>query len=157
VVAANQFRVRLATRSDLASLTPMRTALWPESTSEHHSAELTRILDGSSPRVYPLFIFVAEEPDGALMGFLEVNLRSAADGCDESRPVAYVEGWFVTDSRRRRGVGAALLAAAEDWARAQGCTEMASDTSIDNQLSQRVHQASGFAVTARSVLYKKQL
>ena len=90
------------------------------------------------------------------MGFLEVDLRSASDGCDESRPVGYVEGWLVADSRRGRGVGAALLAA-RNWASAQGCSEMASDTSIDNQLSQRVHQASGFALTARSVLYKKKL
>jgi hypothetical protein len=51
---------------------------------------------------------VAEETDGGLAGFLEVDLRSAADGCDESRPVS-----FMADSRRGRGVGAALLAATE--------------------------------------------
>jgi hypothetical protein len=34
---------------------------------------------------------------------------------------------------------------------------MASDAAADNSLSQRVHEASGFAVAARSVLYKKKL
>jgi len=34
---------------------------------------------------------------------------------------------------------------------------MDSDTALDNFLSQRVHQALGFTVCARSVLYKKKL
>jgi len=151
------FRVRLAALADVAQLTPMRSALWPEFSASHHAAELTAVLNGSSQRVYPLKIFVAEENDGTLAGFLEANLRSAADGCDEKLPVGYVEGWFVAESRRGQGVGAALLHAAEDWARAQGCAEMASDTGISNALSQRVHQASGFTISARSVLFRKRL
>ena len=150
-------RVRLASQSDIAQLTPMRLELWPESSASHHSAELTNVLGGTSRRVYPLMIFVAEDNSGNLVGFLEANLRSAADGCDEKLPVGYVEGWFVAESRRGQRVGAALLRAAEDWARAQGCVEMASDTAIDNHLSQRVHEASGFTVSARSVLYRKSI
>ena len=49
------------------------------------------------------------------------------------------------------------LRAAEDWARSQGCKEMASDTQIENHLSQRVHEALGFQVTERSVIYRKPL
>ncbi|HSC44929.1 MAG TPA: GNAT family N-acetyltransferase [Candidatus Acidoferrum sp.] len=150
-------RVRLATLADVAQLTPMRHELWPESPASHHSAELTAVLSGGSQRVYPLVIFVAQDDSGTLVGFLEANLRSAADGCDEKLPVGYVEGWFVAESRRGQGVGAALLRDAEDWARAQGCVEMASDTAIDNHLSQRVHEASGFTVSARSVLYRKSI
>ena len=154
---SQNFRVRLSTLADVAQLTPMRHELWPESSASHHAAELSAVLSGNTQRVYPLMIFVAEENGGKLLGFLEANLRSAADGCDEKLPVGYVEGWFVAESRRGQGVGAALLCAAEDWARAQGCVEMASDTGIDNPLSQRVHEASGFTVSARSVLYRKSL
>jgi len=151
------FRVRLANSSDVAALAPLRTSLWPESPIEHHRGELSAILDGTSKRVYPLHIFVAEEGDGTIVGFLEANLRSTADGCEERLPVGYVEGWFVAESRRSCGMGAALLRAAEDWARGQGCIEMASDAAIDNLLSQTVHEASGFTVCGRSVLYKKKL
>lgn len=157
MAAADPIRIRLATPCDVAALTPLRTSLWPESPAAHHEAELRAVLNGTSQRVYPLFIFVAEENDGTLAGFLDANLRSAADGCDEQLPVGYVEGWFVHQDHRGKGVGAALLRAAEDWARTQGCTEMASDTSIDNYLSQRVHEACGFTVTERSILYKKRL
>src|SRR5260221_10595408 len=74
-----------------------------------------------------------------------------------SRPVGYVEGWFVAQEYRRQGVGAKLLAAAEDWARSHGCVEMASDTWIDNDVSQRAHEALGFEVVDRFVHYRKNL
>ena len=157
--------IRPAAPSDVAPLSALRAALWPESSQAQHARELDAILGNRAPRVFPLVIFVAEqvmqevaqENSAALIGFLEAGLRSCADGCDESRPVGYVEGWFVAERHRRHGVGAALLRAAEAWAREQGCREMASDASIDNELSQRVHELSGFTVTARSVLYRRAL
>jgi aminoglycoside 6'-N-acetyltransferase I len=71
--------------------------------------------------------------------------------------VGFLEGWYVAETHRRRGVGAALLRAAEDWAREQGCTEMASDTWLDNEGSQRAHEALGFEEVDRCVNYRKSL
>ena len=153
----NNVRIRIATSSDCLPLADLRARLWPQSSSDEHARELTAILNGTALRVLPLIIFVAEESGAAVVGFLEAGLRSCADGCDASRPVAYVEGWFVVEHRRGQGIGGGLLRAAEAWARAQGCREMASDASIENELSQRVHESSGFTVTARSVLYRKSL
>jgi tetratricopeptide (TPR) repeat protein len=58
--------------------------------------------------------------------------------------VAFLEGWFVEEHARRRGVGAALIRAAESWAREQGCTEFASDALVDNDVSSQAHKALGF-------------
>ena len=58
---------------------------------------------------------------------------------------------------RQRGIGRALIAAAEHWGRARGCIEMASDTWIDHEVSQRAHEAIGFTVVDRCVHYKKML
>ena len=102
-------------------------------------------------------IFVSETSEGILVSFLEADLRSCADGCDPKHPVGYVEGWCVSESHRRNGVGTALLRAAEDWARSQGCREIASDTQITNTLSQRVHESLGFEVAERAILYRKPL
>jgi aminoglycoside 6'-N-acetyltransferase I len=135
----------------------MRAALWPESSAEEHGQELGLILSGKFPAVMPLVIFVAKAGDGKLTGFLEASLRSCADGCDASRAVGYVEGWYVAEGWRKQGIGAELLRAAEDWARRQGCVEMASDTAIDNLASQRAHEALGFKMVERSVLYRKAL
>ena len=92
-----------------------------------------------------------------VVGFVEVGLRSAADGCDWARAVGYVEGWYVAESHRRRGVGAQLIAAAENWAREQGCTEMASDTQIDNAQSLQAHLRLGYEIAERSILFRKRL
>ena len=46
---------------------------------------------------------------------------------------------------------------AEAWAREQGCAELASDTWIDNEESQRAHAALGFEVVDRCVNYRKKL
>lgn len=136
----------------------MREALWPKSSAEEHARELTQILEGKTPvTTTPLIILVAEASDRTLAGFLEIDLRSHADGCDPSRPVGYVEGWYVAENHRQKGIGKKLLAAAEDWTRGQGCVEIASDTWIDNEVSQRVHEALGYEVVDRCVHYRKRL
>ena len=89
--------IRLAELSDRDSLARMCADLWPQSTAEEHAQELTLILEGKPVVTLPLVIFVAETSSGALAGFLEVDLRSHADGCNPSRPVGYVEGWYVTE------------------------------------------------------------
>ena len=99
---------------------------------------------------------VCEERSGGLVGFVEVSLRAYAEGCT-STPVGYVEGWYVTPAVRRRGVGRALMAAGERWARAQGCRELASHTELHTVESQRAHAALRFAETERLVCYRKPL
>ncbi|HEY1924712.1 MAG TPA: GNAT family N-acetyltransferase [Candidatus Acidoferrum sp.] len=134
----------------------MRYRLWPESSVEEHDRELVPILDGKPPGILPLVYFVAEI-DGAVIGFVEVGLRSTADSCDWAHAVGYVEGWYVDEAHRRRGAGAQLIAAAENWARSQGCIEMASDTQLDNELSQCAHQRLGYEIVERAVLFRKSL
>ena len=149
--------IRRAQLSDCDQLARMCEALWPDASAEEHARELTQILEGNAPVTLPLVILVAEASDRTLAGFLEADLRSHADGCDPSRPVGYIEGWYVAENYRRRGVGRKLLAAAEDWARSQRCVEVASDTWIDNEVSQRVHEALGYEVVDRCVHYRKTL
>ncbi|MGA8313904.1 MAG: GNAT family N-acetyltransferase [Terriglobales bacterium] len=149
--------IRLAQLPDRDQLARMCHALWPQSSAEEHGRELTLILEGNPPVTMPLIILVAERADRTLAGFLEIDLRSHADGCNPCRPVGYIEGWYVAENHRHRGIARKLLAVAEDWARNQGCIEMASDTWIDNAVSQRVHQALGYEVVDRCVHYRKTL
>lgn len=153
----SEARIRLGLPSDDEQVARLCEALWPETSCQEHREEVRPILSGKPRATLPSVIFVAEATDGALAGFLEVSLRSHADGCDTRHPVGFVEGWFVRESLRRRGLGAQLLAAAENWARSQGCVEMASDTWIDSSLSQRVHEMLDFEVVDRCVHYRKTL
>jgi aminoglycoside 6'-N-acetyltransferase I len=149
--------MRRARPDDRDALSILFAALWPEEPAEEHARELASLLSGKSQSVMPLFIWIAETADGAVVGFIEAGLRSCADGCDMSRPVGYVEGWYVAENYRRAGIGLALLRAAEDWAREQGCTEMASEALLENILSQDVHRAAGFTEVDRAVKYRKTL
>lgn len=135
----------------------MRHLLWPDASADEHARDVAPLLDGIAPGQLPTVVLVGEDETRRLAGFIEVGLRSHADGCNPSHPVGYVEGWFVAPSHRRKKIGARLLAAAEDWARSQGCHEMASDTWLDNLDSQRTHEALGFQVVDRCVNYRKDL
>ncbi len=135
----------------------MRELLWPESSMEEHRKELDSILRFRMNGTLPMTILVSQGEDDALTGFIEVGLRSHADGCDPARPVGFVEGWFVHEASRKQGTGSALMRSAEAWARKQGCREMASDAWIDDERSLRTHQALGFEVVDRCVHFRKPL
>jgi aminoglycoside 6'-N-acetyltransferase I len=152
-----EIRVRPASPADRDQLARLREALWPETPASQHARELEPILAGKTPGLMPLINFVAESADGRLVGFAEVDLRSHADGCNPEQPVGYLEGWYVVEEARRSGLGRRLLSAAEDWARSHGCVEMASDTWMDNEVSQVSHAALGFEVVDRCVHYRKTL
>jgi catechol 2,3-dioxygenase-like lactoylglutathione lyase family enzyme len=138
----------------------MRRLLWPPEESEDHAAEIARFFGGDSivscPGGGAAAVLVVERDQGGLGGFVEAGLRPFAEGC-ETRPVGYVEGWFVDEDLRRRGVGRALLAAAEAWAIGEGCAEMASDCDPANEASRLAHLASGYVERGRAVQLAKRL
>jgi aminoglycoside 6'-N-acetyltransferase I len=150
-------KIRRATVSDRDALANLRMALWPESSAEEHSRELEALLSTGMCGILPLAIFALCEESGKLIGFVEVGLRSHADGCDASRPVGYIEGWFVAAGWRQQGIGGELVRAAEEWSRAQGCREMASDALVDNTVSQNAHEKLGYIALDRCVHFRKPL
>jgi GNAT superfamily N-acetyltransferase len=62
-------------------------------------------------------LLVAEAMDGAILGWLHVHRPKLL----VSPPSAEIGGLIVGSGSRRHGVGAALMAAAEEWARGAGC------------------------------------
>ena len=130
----------------------MRTALWPEFPNDH-PPEIDHFFREPSETVTTL---VAELDDGSLCGFLEAGTRPYAEGCVSS-PVGYIEGWWVDPNHRKQGVGAALVSAAEDWAKVLGLSEMASDADLSNELSHNAHRALGYAEAQRIVCFRKSL
>ena len=149
--------VRPAQLHDADEIAEMCELLWPNTPANEHRKEVTLLLASGRSGTLPATIFVAHDEAGKLTGFLQAGLRSHADGCDPAHPVGFVEGWFVHEPLRHHGIGRALMLAAEQWARTQGCTEMASDTWIDHALSQTAHQALGFEIVDRCVHFRKRL
>ncbi len=155
-MASSDFEVRPFAAGDVERVLPLRKELWPSCPDEDHARELAAYAAGSSPELLGGALLVCADAGGAIVGFAEASLRSYAEGC-ESSPVGFVEGWFVAREHRGRGAGRALLAACEAWARARGCTEMGSDTEIDNAASQAAHAALGYEEVDRIVCFRKRL
>jgi len=143
--------IRRAAAPDLDDWLRLRQLLWPYSDPGQLRAEMERMLGNPLEPA-----FVAVRPDSSLGGFLEAGLRKYADGCSTS-PVGYIEGWYVDEDLRRQGVGARLVRAAEEWSREQGCTEMGSDTWLDNDLSISAHLSLGYEECERLVHFCKKL
>jgi aminoglycoside 6'-N-acetyltransferase I len=149
--------IREANISDCAETAELCALLWPDATAFEHKAEIEELIAAKMCGGLPFTIFVSLDQEGKLTGFLQVDLRSHADGCNPSHPVGYVEGWFVREEHRRQGIGTAMMRAAEDWARSLGCKEMASDTWIDERNSLQAHQTLGFEVVDRCIHFRKSL
>jgi len=94
--------------------------------------------------------------DGRIGGFVTWAVRPWADACEQA-PCPYVEGWYVEEDLRRTGVGAALIAHVEAWARAHGFTELGSDALLENRVSIAAHHRLGFAPVEKLQLFRKRL
>lgn len=132
--------VRPMRPSDRAAVLEMRRLLWPDDDRTDDPGEQVLVW----------------EQDGVLVGFVIYSVRAWADGCTE-RPVPYVEGWFVREELRRRGIGRALVSAVEEIARARGFRELGSDAELDNAVSLEAHRRLGFEPTERVQFFRKSL
>jgi len=145
--------IRSAQQTDRKAWESMREALWP-SAPGRHAREIDRYFAGKLRE--PLEVFVAFDDQGDALGFIELSIRAYAEGCVTDN-VAFVEGWYVEPSARGKHVGAALVGAAETWARTQGCTELGSAAELENASSAAAHRAVGFTETGVIRCFKKSL
>jgi aminoglycoside 6'-N-acetyltransferase I len=140
-------KVRRADSDDVGRLAEMRLALWPD---DDATAENLHALVADPEYA----VFVAEQ-DGSLVGFAEIGVRPYAEGADG--PAAYLEGIWVDESSRRRGVARALADAGASWGKARGLTHFGSDALIDNDVSHAWHRAIGFAEVERLVVFARRI
>lgn len=145
------FTIRRATHDDKPDWLRMRQGLWPEAPLEYLTYDQDdRLTDPDYA------IFIALDAHGKPVGFIEASLRDYGEGCETS-PVGYIESWYVDESLRGQKLGRELVRVAEAWAREKGCTEMASDTWLENETSIAAHLKLGYAEAERLVHFVKRL
>ena len=138
--------VRPANAMDPAWLL-LRSRLWPDGSASEHLHYMADALARGH------FVRLASSPDGSAVGFVEASRRVDYVNGTNTSPVAFLEGLYVAPFARRQGVARALIAEVEHWAAAQGCSELASDSPIDNAIAHATHRALGFEETERVVYF----
>jgi aminoglycoside 6'-N-acetyltransferase I len=139
--------IREIIERDRSDWVRLRESLWPGSLSDH-DVETRKYFQS---RAQVPIVFVAEA-NGRVVGFSELDFRKHAPA-----PVAFVEGWFVEPAFQRGGIGRALVAAAEERARAMGHYEMASDSEVENAEGIAAHRALGYEEIERVVCFRRSL
>lgn len=145
-------KIRTVEKCDKAEWLMMRRALWPAE-KEAHEQEIEKFFNQTSIDIENAFIACQGE---TIQGFLELNVRSFAEGSRNSG-VPYIEAWFVKPQFRNQGIGKNLIVHAENWAIERGFSEIASDTTLDNTRSIALHKHLGFQETERVVCFLKAL
>ena len=143
--------IRLLVERDRPDWVRLRDALWPDSLWDHE-LETQKYFE---TRASVPIVFLAEV-DGRVAGFLEMDYRKYAPGCTSS-PVPFIEGWYVEPALQGRGIGRALMAAAESRARAEGYSEIGSDAELDNADGIAAHLAVGYEEVERIVSFRRLL
>jgi aminoglycoside 6'-N-acetyltransferase I len=143
--------IRVATELDLEDVVALAFALWPDEDEEDLLDSLAASIDADAEIVFLAVV------DGESVGFAAASLRTDYVEGASSSPVGYLEGVYVDEAYRRRGIGQALVRAVESWAALEGCTEFGSDAYLENLESHAFHLSAGFEEAGRLVHFLKPL
>ena len=117
------FFIRHIAPTDTFAWEAMRRDLWPGGTGDH-AKEIAMFFAGALEE--PSAVLAGESGAGAMVGFVELSLRTDVPGLEGTR-AGYVEGLYIRPEVRHRGIARWLLHAARNWARQQRCGAFASD------------------------------
>lgn len=102
--------------------------------------ELLRHLDEGAAND---FLFVAEDADGEVVGFIE--LRKAQDFFT-GRTNCHINNLAVAAAHEHRGAGKALMAHAEAWAREHRCALVTLAVFPGNERARALYAAAGYGI-----------
>lgn len=135
----------------IPQIAPLVRELWPEHTLKDLEKILESYLVGSESAVF------AARKEGRIIGVALCCLRhDYVEGCTTS-PVGYLEGIYVQEQDRLKGVANSLCRECENWAAEMGCSEFASDCELTNTDSLRFHLSIGFHEENRIICFRKPL
>lgn len=143
--------MKKAAVEDAKSAADLAIQMWSSHTIEELAEEFSAFINTDSCVVFLALL------DGEAIGFAQCGLRhDYVEGTDTS-PVGYLEGIYVKEECRKRGIARELLLVCQEWARGQGCTEFASDCELVNEDSLKFHLEMGFEEANRIICFSKRL
>ena len=97
--------------------------------------------------------FVAEDPEGRVLGWAHVFIAPFL----ESGPNAELGGLVVDESARGRGIGAALVARVESWARERGIRKLCLRSNVIRTEAHGFYQGLGFTIQKSQFKFQKEI
>ena len=143
--------IRQAVKNDAAVLASLACRLWPNHEAYEMESEFAGLMEDPEAAC-----FIAYEQTCAI-GFAQCQLRRDYVEGTQTSPVGYLEGIYVSDRYRSRGIARDLLTACENWAKGKGCAEFASDCELSNTQSLQFHLSVGFEEANRIICFTKKL
>ena len=127
--------IRRAKGSDAARLAQLAGELgYPTST-----AQMKQRLRQIKPALQHA-IFVAALPQGEVVGWLHLSVEPLLEVDIRGE----VNGLVVGEKHRSLGAGAVLLAAAETWARKQGCKSISVRSNVIRERAHKFYERNGY-------------
>ena len=142
--------LKIAEKEDVPVAAELAGMLWPHHSREELEGELLSFIESGGM----VFLWMEE---GNPVAFAQCGIRTDYVEGTHGGAIGYLEGIFVLEKFRRRGIGKVLLTACEEWAKEQGCEEFASDTELDNAEGLSFHSGAGFYEVNRIVCFVKNL
>jgi aminoglycoside 6'-N-acetyltransferase I len=129
----------------------MREDIYPLLDEEYHQEEMEQIFVSDE-----WFCYFLTDEDNRTLGLVELSSRNIVDGCLSS-PVAYIEGLYLKEEYRGRGLGKEAIRVILDWCREKGFSELATDAELGNVKAQHFYEAVGFQETDRVVEFRMEV
>ena len=142
----------IAIKSDLPDWLEMALALWPHESKEDMESLFHTLLVSENDEM-----LIARTDEGIAVGFANISIRNDYVEGSNSSPVGYIEGIYVKPEFRKQGIAKRFIVLAEDWSRERGCTELGSDTEVENVESQKFHRHIGFGGESHIVHFIKRI
>ena len=142
--------IRKAELKDISAICALAQKLWPDEDYEELQDDFTDAVAGENEE---LFVYI----DIEIEALCSVSLRTDyVEGCTSS-PTGYLEGIYVNEKYRGKGIGRNLVDIAVEWSKEKGCAEFGSDVELHNVKSQKFHEAIGMTEANRIVAYIKKI
>jgi GNAT superfamily N-acetyltransferase len=140
--------IRPAADDDVVALASLSTQLGYPSDANAIRERLRRVRDLEIGQV-----FVAVGAASRVVGWMHVVERFTL----EDEPFVEIAGLIVDETARSAGVGAALLRAAESWAREQGHARLRVRSNVIRHRAHEFYVREGYAEKKRQVVFEKSL
>jgi GNAT superfamily N-acetyltransferase len=117
------------------------------STADQVRARLSEIQDSNEYTIY-----VAELSDGQIAGWIGVYIFRSV----EMDKLAEINGLVVGQETWSRGIGKALLHAAEQWAQSRGCAVISVHSNVKRERAHNFYKRNGYEWYKTQDLFRKR-